>query len=320
VLRAPGASEERADRLAPVAHDLRVAQRDEAEHEAGGGHGDGARQAHAGVEAGARAEGEEEGGRHHAAEDAERGEEADLPGAGERESGHVEHRVVSERGPGQQGRHRGRDRERGERLEGEAAEDDLHGEEGGPDRRVVGAGEAGGDPAPHEHAPLARRDPELLPQARRGRRRHEDDGPLAADRPRRGLGHDRRGGPDESGAQGQDAVAQDHGLEDVPAPRAPRPAEPEGEHEPGDEAAEGGDRHARRRRGEGHALHEIAPRPEEVRDLGRRPAQQERGATAQQADGEGPDQEGRGLRAPRGQRRFHGTRRHRLSMRMGSGY
>ncbi len=44
VLGAPGAAEERADRLASVPHDLRVAQRDEAEHEAGGGHGHRARQ------------------------------------------------------------------------------------------------------------------------------------------------------------------------------------------------------------------------------------------------------------------------------------
>ena len=68
------------DRLAPVAHDLRIAQGDEAEREARRGHRHGPRQAQARVEAGAGAQGEQEGGRDQAAQDGEQGVEADLPG------------------------------------------------------------------------------------------------------------------------------------------------------------------------------------------------------------------------------------------------
>ncbi len=199
-------------------------------------------QVRARVEGSTRPEREEEQGGGHAAQDAERGVQTDLPGSGEREGGHVEDRVAAEGGPGQQRGRRRRDGEGGEGLEGEAAQDDLHREEGGPERRVVRAGEAGGDAAGHEQAPLAGGDAEAPPDARGGGRGHEDDGPFAADGARRGLGHERGGGPHEGGAQGQDAVAQDHGLEDVPPARPARPARAEGEHQPGEKAPERRDR------------------------------------------------------------------------------
>ena len=84
VPRPPGAVEERPDRLAPVADDLGVAERDDAERQPGQRHRDRARQARSREEGRARAQGEEEPGRDHAAQDAQPGVEPDLPRARQR--------------------------------------------------------------------------------------------------------------------------------------------------------------------------------------------------------------------------------------------
>ena len=103
----------------------------------------------------ARAQGEEEQGRDHPAQDAQPRVEPDLPRARQGEGRHVEDGVVAEARPAQErGRGRG-DGERREGLEREAAEDDLHREEGRPERRVVGARETGRDAAADEHPKLA---------------------------------------------------------------------------------------------------------------------------------------------------------------------
>ena len=295
-LDAPGPIEEGGDRLAPVAHDLRIAQRDQPEHEARRRHGQGPRQPRARVEGGARAQGEQEAGGGQAAEHAERGVEADLPGGRERESGHVEHGIAAEGGPGQERRGRGRHRDRRERLEREAAENDLHREECGAQGRVVGAGEPGGDAAGHEPAPLPRRDAKAPPDGRSRGCGHEHDRPLSTDGSRRGLGDERGGRPRDRGAQGQHAVAQHDRLQDVPPARPARPARAEREDQPGEESTDRRDRHAGEGRRQGHPLHQAAPRPDEPGRLGGGIAEHQPGRAAEQADRERAQQNAGRLR------------------------
>ena len=289
--RPPGAIEERPDRLTPVADDLGVTERHHAEHQPGQRHRDRAGQGHSREEGRAGAQGEEEPGRDHPAQDTQPGVESDLPRARQRQGRHAEDGVVPEARPAQErGRGRG-DRERREGLEREAAEDDLHREEGRAEGRVVGTREAGRDAAADENPQLAGRDPEVLAESRRRGGGHEDDRPLAADRPGRGLGHERGGRAHDRRAPGKDAVAQHDRLEDVPAPRGAGPARAEGEHHAGDEAPQGGDGDPAERRGERHALDQVRAGPQEVWRLRRRPPQEGRRGPGNQPDRQGPQEQ-----------------------------
>jgi len=107
------------------------------------------------------------------------------------------------------------DREGSERLEGEAARM-ISIAKRAARGRVVGAREAGGDAAGHEHAPSRVGTPRRPRHRGRGRGRgrwaSRPTAPAEA-----WVTRTRPLAPAQSA--GQDAVAQDHGLEDVPASR-----------------------------------------------------------------------------------------------------
>ncbi len=303
----PGTVEERPDRLPPVADDLGVPERDDAEGQPGQRHRERAGQPGSREEGRARAQGEEEPGRDHPAQDAQPRVEPDLPRARQHELRHLEDGVMPEARPAQQGGRGRGDGERREGLEGKAAEDDLHREERGPEGRVVGARETGRDAAADEHPQLAWRDPEVLAEPRGRGGGHEHDRPLATDRPGRGLGHDRGRRAHDRRAPGQDAVAQHDRLEDVPAARGARPTRAEGEHRAGDEAAQRGDGDAAERGREGHALCQVRARPQQARRFRRRPPQEGGRRPRDQANRQRAQEQARRLRV--GPHRPHGPSR-----------
>ena len=69
-----------------------------------------------------------------------------------------------------------------------AVHDDLHREKRGADRRVVGAGDAGGCAAGYQDSELARRHSQTATQERCDRGRKQNHRPLPSDRSRRGNG------------------------------------------------------------------------------------------------------------------------------------
>ena len=256
VPRPPGAVEERGDRLAPVARRSRGSRSvDDAEDEPGRSPSRPAGASAPAEERGARAQREEERGRDHAAQDAERRVEPRSPtgstargrARGRRGRGRSSPSVISVAvGRG--------DRERREGLEREAAEDDLHREEGRPERRVVGARETR-PRCRSRRAPAAARggDTEALAEPRGGGGGDEHDRPLAADGAGRRLGHERgRRAHDRRSAPGRTPLRSTTASRMSQPRAAPAQREPSARTRPATSAAQRGDRDAPERRGERH--------------------------------------------------------------------
>ena len=151
----------------------------------------------------------------------------ELPAGGQRRVGR---RRVGRVGADQRARDdradgRGDD-DRTEALEREVAEDDLEGEQGAADRRVVGGGDPGGGAAAEQDIQAVAGQSEAPAEERAEGRPDADQGPLAPERP---AGRDRDDGRtrlEQAASDRQDPAALSHRLDDarraVPAYRLAR--------------------------------------------------------------------------------------------------